>query len=225
MHILGLSFNKPTLPSTATWCENGTTFVDNSIIGGEARGIFIKSDDTVYVAAHEKSQILVWSKDSICLTQNLTVQLYSYTSLFVTMNGDIYFENGNKPGQIDKWALNSTSSIIVMQFSRHCLVMFVDINNTLYCSMTWNHRVVKASFDGKNATEITAAGTGSNGSKSNELFQPWGIFVDTNFDLYVADFEKQPNSTFSIRRTQWNNGGWKWYPKKLDIKSSNRCNI
>jgi hypothetical protein len=182
-----VSYNQPKLPSNAAWCENGTTFVDNSIIGGAVRGIFIKSDDTVYVAAHAKSQILVWSKDSICLTRNLTVQLFNYTSLFVTMNGNIYFENGNERGRVDKWPVNSTSSTVVMKFSGDCHGLFVDINNTLYCSMTWNHRVVKASLDDKNATEITVAGTGSSGSKSNELKWPWGIFVDTNFDLYVAD--------------------------------------
>jgi hypothetical protein len=182
-----VSYNQPKLPSNAAWCENGTTFVDNSIIGGAARGIFVKSDDTVYVAAHAKNQILVWSKDSIGLTRNLTVKLPDYTSLFVTMNGDIYFENGNERGRVDKWPVNSTSSTVVMKFSGDCHGLFVDINNTLYCSMTWNHRVVKASLDDKNATEITVAGTGSSGSKSIELKWPWGIFVDTNYDLYVAD--------------------------------------
>jgi sugar lactone lactonase YvrE len=34
---------------------------------------------------------------------------------------------------------------------------------------------------------IVAAGTGSEGSSFNELNRPNGIFVDVNFDLYVAD--------------------------------------
>jgi sugar lactone lactonase YvrE len=34
---------------------------------------------------------------------------------------------------------------------------------------------------------IIVAGTGSAGSSSNELDFPYGIFVNTNFDLYVAD--------------------------------------
>ncbi|CAF4354053.1 unnamed protein product, partial [Adineta steineri] len=33
----------------------------------------------------------------------------------------------------------------------------------------------------------TAAGAGIRGSASNELWNPRGIFVDINFDLYVAD--------------------------------------
>jgi sugar lactone lactonase YvrE len=34
---------------------------------------------------------------------------------------------------------------------------------------------------------ITEAGTGSWESQSNELSKPWGIFVDIDFNLYVAD--------------------------------------
>jgi hypothetical protein len=34
------------------------------------------------------------------------------------------------------------------------------------------------------------AGTGSSVVASNELHQSWGIFLDTNFDLYVADAAK-----------------------------------
>jgi len=47
---------------------------------------------------------------------------------------------------------------------------------------------VKKSLNDPNITSITVvAGTGSKGSTSNELNEPVGIFVDINFDLYVAD--------------------------------------
>jgi hypothetical protein len=36
-------------------------------------------------------------------------------------------------------------------------------------------------------TSIVVAGTGTLGSASNELYYPFGIFVDVNLDLYVAD--------------------------------------
>jgi sugar lactone lactonase YvrE len=50
------------------------------------------------------------------------------------------------------------------------------------------HRVVKKSLkDPEMTSVIVAAGTGSEGSAFNELNVPWGIFVDVNFDLYVAD--------------------------------------
>ena len=66
--------------------------------------------------------------------------------------------------------------------------MFVDINDTLYCSLYHENKVVKRWLC-SNATAVTiAAGTDAWGSDSNTLGNPYGIFVDINFDLYVADY-------------------------------------
>ena len=59
--------------------------------------------------------------------------------------------------------------------------------STLYCSMFSGHQVVKKSLNDNSSTMITVAGNGSQGSTSNMLYRPFGIFVDTNFDLYVVD--------------------------------------
>jgi hypothetical protein len=51
-----------------------------------------------------------------------------------------------------------------------------------------HHQVVKRSLNDPEMTSvIVAAGTGSEGSDFYELNNPRGIFVDVNFDLYVAD--------------------------------------
>ncbi|UJR17130.1 hypothetical protein I4U23_004026 [Adineta vaga] len=69
-----------------------------------------------------------------------------------------------------------------------CLGIFIDINDMIYCSIYGNHTVVKK-WLGDNTTNITiVAGNVSSGSASNQLRGPCGIFVDTNFDLYVADY-------------------------------------
>jgi sugar lactone lactonase YvrE len=189
MHILALSFNQPKIWSNATWCENATIFVDNSTIGGPARGFFIDSNDTVFVAAQQKSQILIWSKESIIPVRTISAKLPEYTTLFVAINGDIYFENGNETGRVDKWITNSNDSTFVTKFSDHCYGLFIDTNNTLYCSLLKERRVVKKSLDDKLATQITVAGNYGQGSVSNQLSSPSGIFVNINFDLYVADPE------------------------------------
>ena len=49
----------------------------------------------------------------------------------------------------------------------------------------------------------TVAGTGSQGSASNGLSYPYGTFVDTNFDLYVAD---QANHRIQLFRLGQTNG-------------------
>jgi sugar lactone lactonase YvrE len=111
----------------------------------------------------------------------------NYTSLFITINGNIYFENGNKTGQIDKWTIGSTSSVIVTKFTQNCRGFFIDTNDNLYCTVYSEERVIKISIDSSTTNATIVAGTGRRGKASNELDNPWGIFVDINFSLYVAD--------------------------------------
>ncbi len=83
--------------------------------------------------------------------------------------------------------MNKTSSVLIMTVSGSCFSIFVDINNNIYCSMEYHHQVVKKSLDPGSDNLTIVAGNGCNGSASNMLNYPRGIFVDTNFDLYVAD--------------------------------------
>ena len=116
---------------------------------------------------------------------NLSVALHQYACIFATVNGDIYFENGNEAGRIEKWKLNKSNIDFVIKFDGYCYGLFIDINNTLYCSILHQHQVV--SYNNDTNEFITVAGNGRNGADINQLDCPWGIFVDVNFDLYVAD--------------------------------------
>ncbi|CAF5044081.1 unnamed protein product, partial [Rotaria magnacalcarata] len=68
-----------------------------------------------------------------------------------------------------------------------CTGVFVDTNDTIYCSMRDLHQVVKQSLTNSSSTPVTVAGTGTGGLAPNMLDQPYGVFVDSNFKLYVAD--------------------------------------
>ena len=68
-----------------------------------------------------------------------------------------------------------------------CLGIFVDQNDNLYCSIYSLNQVVAKWLNSNANTFTIVAGTGCEGSTSNMLSGPRGIFVDTNFDLYVAD--------------------------------------
>src|ERR1700722_904468 len=68
-----------------------------------------------------------------------------------------------------------------------CSGLFVDINNMIYCSIRDLHQVIKTSFNGNPNISMIAAGTGWNGSESDMLNMPYGIFFDISFNLYVAD--------------------------------------
>ena len=105
----------------------------------------------------------------------------------MTMNGDIYIGDGLKNGRVQKWISNNDTWIIVMNVNSWCYDLFVDINENLHCSMKEHHQVMKTRLSDSTMSSIIVAGTGNKGSASNELCEPWGIFVDVNLDLYVAD--------------------------------------
>ncbi len=130
----------------------------------------------------------MWHEDSINPTQIISGNFTDSCSLFVTSNGDIYIDDGEKNGQVQKWVATKNTFVNVMYAHSSCDGLFVDKNDTLYCSMRKYHQVVKRSLKDADMTSIiVAAGTGSKGSALNELSEPNGIFVDVNFDLYVAD--------------------------------------
>ncbi len=157
-------------------------------MGDHPQGIFVNTNNTVYVANWRNSRIQIWANDSVNPTRTISGNLLAPYSIFVTITGDIYVDNGASGGGVDKWISNTNTSIPVMYVNSNCFGLFVDINDTLYCSMFHNHQVVKKWLNDNTTTVTPAAGTGTNGSSSNMLYHPFGIFVDINFDLYVADY-------------------------------------
>lgn len=83
--------------------------------------------------------------------------------------------------------MNAANSVVVMNTNSYCSGLFVDAADYLYCSLDSENRVVKQSPGVDTNISITIAGNGSSGSESNMLAGRIGIFVDINFDLYVAD--------------------------------------
>ena len=81
---------------------------------------------------------------------------------------------------------NGPNLVFVMFVDSWCYGLFIDINDILYCSLFDKHRVIKGRlYD--NTSTTTIAGTGVDSSAPNTLYGPYGIFVDTNLNLYVAD--------------------------------------
>ena len=103
------------------------------------------------------------------------------------MNEDIYLANGNEKGRIDKWSKDSNRILFVKKLFEHCTSLFIVQNTILYCSMRDAHRIDQTFLDNPTNTSYLVAGTGTPGSAVNELKEPFGIFVETNLNLYVAD--------------------------------------
>ena len=184
--FLAISYNRPKFYSNATWNPNGITVANSGRIGLQPFDIFINTNNTVYVVNREKGQILQWSKENVTITRNIS-GLNLPRSLFVTESGIIYADNSVSYGEIDKWILNSSIPIPIMYTCNSCYDIFIDISNTLYCSMDTSHQVVAKSLNDRSNKFTIVAGRGINGSSSDMLSYPNGIFVDINFDLYVAD--------------------------------------
>jgi hypothetical protein len=157
-------------------------------VGTQPLGIFVNTDNTLYVAATFLNQILMWSEGSNTVTWNASNGLNHPYGIFATINGDVYVDNGYANGRVDKWALNTTNSVVVMNVTSRCISLFVDTSNTLYCSNDNEHKVVKTSLDTDSNIATVAAGNGTPGSGPYMLYYPNGIFVDVKFNLYVADY-------------------------------------
>ncbi len=189
--ILALSYNQPKFCPSPTWNPDAMTFADESEIGRNFFSIFVDSQDTVYAANQDIAGFTVWLNNSTYQTgiiwQHGSGQLFEPFALFVTTNGDVYISNTHTYARVDKCSLNEKTVIPVMSVESSCTGLFVDINDTIYCSMSDHHKVVKKRLNDNSDTLQIAAGTGISGSNSTMLSQPIGIFVDINFDLYVAD--------------------------------------
>ena len=106
--------------------------------------------------------------------------------LFVTANDEVYFYPSSQCN-IYASPINATIIYPVMLVSKCCDDIFIDLNNTLYCSIHFMNQIITKSLDAPGNTLRSVAGTGSPGSESDQLYDPYGIFVDISFDLYVAD--------------------------------------
>ncbi|CAF1263940.1 unnamed protein product [Adineta steineri] len=182
-----ISYNQPTFCYNALWSVNAVTFASSSTIGTSPYGIFINGINTVYVPNPVSSIILSWPQWSSTSTSNSYSNLNNSYSLFMSMTGDIYIDNGYSYGRVDKYTFNTSNRVTVMNVNGSCYGLFIDINNNLYCSLKNLHQVVKLLLNNGTTIPIIAAGNGSAGSLSNMLNSPQGIYVDSNLNLYIAD--------------------------------------
>lgn len=202
-YLIEVSYNQPKLPSHAQWDPNGIIFANRAVIGVAAYGLFVDRNNNVYVTNYRGSRLHKWHGGNLNETKTIFYSSSQPKCLFVTINEDIYVFNAAGEGTVEKWTMDSTKSdVVAMNITSSCMALFIDIANYLYCSLYNEHRVVKQSLDGGMNKLITVAGNGSEGSTSNMLHYPCGIFVDINFDLYVADFENDRVQLFNYGQTK-----------------------
>ncbi|CAF1606889.1 unnamed protein product [Adineta ricciae] len=160
----GYSYNRPVLSFDSTWHPNGTTVLNETLIGFNPSDMFINQNNTIYVPNQESGDILVFLQGNFSLMQNISVNLINSSSLFVTKEEKIYIDT--------------------FYSSSQCC----NENQTLYCSLSDQHQVIAKSLLSQWDYLLTIAGTGTAGSVSTTLRNPKGIFLDeANSTLFVAD--------------------------------------
>jgi len=199
--VLTLSYNQPRFCLNTIWNSKATTFANESFVGQFPSGIFVNSNNSIYIVNQQTAQIRIWQNENhLNPTKTIEGSLSDSESIFVTTNGDIYADHGMRNRRVDRWIRENETWIPILNVTSSCDGLFIDIYENLYCSMYHNHRVDKKWSNDK--TTIVA-GTGVRGSQSDMLYGPWGIFVEINLDLYVAD---RDNNRIQLFRFNQQNG-------------------
>ncbi|CAF1290215.1 unnamed protein product [Adineta ricciae] len=182
-----ISYNQPELSPCAQWNASGITLVSEVTHGWSPETIFIDRDNTIYAIAFNKDYIYQWNEDSVNISRRNFHNLIGPLDLFITSPDNFYFMTGYSNARITKWNPNTFDTVPIVHFCERCFDIFIAINNVLYCSMEDRHQIAtKALYENSSTIDIVA-GIGIEGSISNMLHYPQGIFVNSNFDLYVAD--------------------------------------
>ena len=108
-------------------------------------------------------------------------------TVFVGNNGDVYVDISRGFNRTVKWAVNATNSVTAMNVDGPCYSLFLDIQENIYCCMGDTEKVIRKLANDSPNTTMTVGGTGIRGSSATTLHNPRGIFVDKQFNLYVAD--------------------------------------
>ena len=180
-----MSYNQPRLFSLSCWNPFGITDVSKAELGFRPSRIFVDRNNTIYITDEVNQAVHLWHQESDRAKKTSLKTKFGAISLFVNTDGDIFL--GSSEGLVEKWTMNAMNSVVVATFSSQCNYLFVDVKNDLYCSLTSKHRVVRSSLDIPTSMPVTVAGNGKDEATSVTLRRPGGIFVDTNFDLYIAD--------------------------------------
>ena len=184
--IVGISYNQPKFSVDACWNPNATTIADVNDVGSEPWGLFVDVNNNLYVASQVWHRVFVWRDGSAQPSRDISLSSSFPLSVFATSNGDIYVDNKSNGRRVERWTLDNRASVAIENTPGKCFGLFVDQNDSIYCSLGDFHRVIRAAKNEPNRS-VTIAGNGSNGSVSNMLNEPNGIFVDLNFTLFVAD--------------------------------------
>ena len=179
--LLAVSYNQPRFYDNTSWNPYAITVLNHSSYIPFPFYVFVNTKNTAYIGDNTVGHVQAWAEGSTTPTRSFTDSF----APFATSNEDVFVCNADN--RIDWWAVNATSSVALMFIGDKCQSLFIDMNNTLYCSASSVNMVVSKSLDNTTNSFTAVAGTGYAGSALDNLASPFGILVDSNFNLFVAD--------------------------------------
>ena len=186
----GIGYNRPKICLNATWSSTGSTFLSSPTLGSPQIVFILRNNRTITTEFTSGSGTYVartWESGSSQSARNFSRNAAFIYGIFPSDNDDIYIDNAVNGTGVERCSSNLTNCQPVMTSCFSCYALFIDSISNLYCSQTSGHRVIVKQLEDSSTTHRVAAGTTYPGSASYQLNNPYGIFVDTNLDLYVAD--------------------------------------
>ncbi len=164
--------------------------------------LYVDNNDNIYLSDYSNNRVLFFASNSTNSTMvagtgvqgSSNTQLNAPYGIFVNENGTIYIADfGNN--RIMKWYSGATSGIMVAgdgtsgtnstQLNGPSQII-VDTNDYMYISEYYNSRITRW-LPNSNYGECIAACTGTTGTASTQLFNPYSLAFDSDGSLYVSD--------------------------------------
>ena len=183
----------PRLCPHVTWKSNASTPINVNSSVSNLSALFIDFNDRIYLADQSTNNVSIYSALGVLLTQ---INSSQPTSLFVYGNLNILIGSNQS---IDLFQPPKQSPSFSINVSEPCRDLFVDQNETVYCSLREQHRVIALSLAVSSAVEEYSVGSGTCGSTSIGLCFPTGLYVNNELNLYVVDTNNDRIQLFKSR--------------------------
>jgi sugar lactone lactonase YvrE len=156
-------------------------------------GISITSNDVLYISDTNNNRIVVLDLTS---RTNISIigsgpgsnssQFNNPYGLFIKDTSLYVIDYNNY--RVQKSLLNGSnpSTVPGISTSNSPFYLYVDNDDNIYLSDTFNNRVLFFPYNSTNFT--TVAGNSTPGSLNNQLNKPFGVFVNQNGTIYIADY-------------------------------------
>jgi sugar lactone lactonase YvrE len=178
-------------------------------------GLFITPDGTIYVADYDNHRVQIYNSSRVYVATlgetgvpgSDSAHFHSPNDVVVDTRGYIYVsENSNYRVQVfdDSRAFVRTIGVTGVGGSGFDYLngpfhVGVDARNDLYVASTWSHAIHV--FD-QNGAYLTTLGN-SRGSRSGQLADPHGVALDSDGNLYVADYNNARIQKFAPGVPGW----------------------